>query len=80
MIQRKLVYEISLNFPELFVKEKYITIRFKNQGLPCYFLSNRGQKIKDVTRIERMRLFLFTFLFSFFVAFLVQKLISAINI
>ena len=34
MIQQKLVYEISLNFPELFIKEKYITITFKNQGLP----------------------------------------------
>ena len=69
MIQQELVYEISLNFPELFIIEKYVKISFKNQGSPCYFLSSRGQKIKDITRIERMRLFClhswFHFLWSF---------------
>ena len=50
------------------------------QGSPCYFLSSRGQKIKNVTKIKRKRLFLFIFLVSFFMAFLAQKLIYAINI
>ena len=51
MIQ-KIVDEISLNFPELFIIGKYVKIRFKNRGSPCYFLSSRGQKIKNVTKIE----------------------------
>ena len=32
MIQRKLVVEISLNFPELFAIGKYVKIRLKNWG------------------------------------------------
>ena len=32
MIQQKLVDEISLNFPELFVIGKYVKISFKNRG------------------------------------------------
>ena len=74
----KPVYEISLNFPELFIKGKYVKIRFKNRGSPCYFVSFIGQKIKNITKIERKRLFLFTFLVSFFMAFLAQKLIYTI--
>ena len=50
------------------------------QGSPCYFLSSRGQKIKNITKIEQTRLFLFTFLVSFFTASLAQKLICTINI
>ena len=46
MIQKKLVDEISLNFPELFIKGKYVKIKFKNRDSPCYFLS---QKIKNIT-------------------------------
>ena len=80
MIQKKLVDEISLNFPELFIKGKYVKIRFKNRESPCYFLSSRGQKIKNITKIEQKRLLLFTFLVSFFMAFLAQKLIYIINI
>ena len=85
MIQQKLVDEISvdeisLNFPELFIKGKYVKIRFKNRESPCYFVSSRGQKIKNITKIERKRLFLFTLLVSFFMAFLVQKLTYLINI
>ena len=38
MIKEKLVDEISLNFPELFIIGKYVKIRFKNFGSPCYFL------------------------------------------
>ena len=76
---KKLAHEITLHFPELFIKGKYVKIGFKNRGSPCYFLSFRGQKIKNVTKIEQKRLFLFTFLVSFFMAFLAQKLIYTIN-
>ena len=80
MIEKNLV-KISLNFSELFITEKYVKIRFNNMGSPCYFVSSRGQKIKNTTKVERARLFLFiTFLFSFFVAFLAQNLIYTINI
>ena len=36
---------ISLNFPELFIIEKYVKIRFKNRGPPCYFLEVKRSKI-----------------------------------
>ena len=49
-------------------------------GSPCSFLSFRGQKIKNITKIEQKKLFLFTFFVSFFIAFLAQKLIYTINI
>ena len=44
------------------------------------FLSSRGQKIKNITKIEHTWLLLFTFFVSFFIAFLAQKLIYTINI
>ena len=56
---------------------KYIKIKFKNRGSPYYFLSSRGQKIENTTKIE---LFLFKFFVSFFMACLAQKLIYTINI
>ena len=59
---------------------KYIETRFKNQGSPCYVLSSRSQKIKNITNIEYTRLFLFTLLVLFFMAFLAQELIYTINI
>ena len=37
-------------FPELFIIRKYVKIRFKNCGSPCYFLSSRDEKIKNVTK------------------------------
>ena len=37
--------EISFNFPELFIIEKYEKIRFKNRGPPCYFLEIKISKI-----------------------------------
>ena len=77
---KNLFMKFLLTFPELFIIEKYVKIRFKNRGSPCYFLSSRGQKIKNITKIEQKRLFLFTFLVSFFMAFLAQKLIYTINI
>ena len=64
----------------MFIIGKYVKSSFKNRGSPCYFLSARGQKIKNITKIELTRLFLFTLLVSFFMAFLVQKLIYTINI
>ena len=79
-MQQKLVDEISLNFPELFIIGKYIKIKFKNRASPYYFLSSRGQKIENTTKIEPKQLFLFKFLVSFFMACLAQKLIYTINI
>ena len=38
-------YEISLTFTELFIIEKYVKIRFKNRGPPCYFLEVKRSKI-----------------------------------
>ena len=64
----------------MFITWKYVKIRFKNRGSPCYFLSSRGQKIKNITKIEWRWLFLFTFLVLFCMAFLVQNLICTINI
>ena len=32
MIQLKLADEFSLNFPELFIIDKYLKIRFENSG------------------------------------------------
>ena len=39
-----------------------------------------GQNIKNITKVEQKRLFLFTFLISFFMAFLAQELNCTINI
>ena len=76
---------MSLNFLELFIIEKYgincgIKVRHKNRGSPCYFLSSRGQKTKNITKIELKRLVLFTFLVSFFMAFLMQKQDHLLNL
>ena len=38
-------------------------------------LLSRGQKIKNATKLEQKRLFLFTFMVSFFMALLAQKLV-----
>ena len=74
------MHGISVNFPELSIIGKHVKIRLKNRGSPCYFLSSRGQKIKNITKIKQKRLFLFNFLVSSFMAFLLQKLIYAITI
>ena len=55
-------------------------IKFENRGLPCYFVRPRSQKIKNIIKIERKRLLLFTFLVSFFKSLLAQKFIYTINI
>ena len=39
---------------------------FKNQGSPCFFLSSRGQKIKNITKIERTGMFVYIFGFVFY--------------
>ena len=77
---KNLLIKFLLNFLELFIIGKYVKTKFKNKESPCYFLSFRGQKIKNITKTEQRWLFLFTFLVSFFIAFLVQKLIYTINI
>ena len=43
MIQKKLVHEISINFPQLFIIGNYVKIKFENKGSPCYFVSAKGQ-------------------------------------
>ena len=57
---------MSLNFPELFIKGKYLKIRFKNRGSPCYFQSSRGQKMSNITKIEPKRLFGYILGFIFY--------------
>ena len=44
-MQQKLVDEISLNFPGLFIIGKYVKIKFENWESPCYFQRSRGQKL-----------------------------------
>ena len=66
MIQWKIVDEISFNFPELLIIGKYVKIRFENRGSPCYFMSSRGQKIKNITKIEQKRLFVYILRFIFY--------------
>ena len=51
----------SLTFPVLFIIGNYTKVRFKSKTSSCYFLSSRGQKIKNITKIPQTRLFLFTF-------------------
>ena len=41
----KLVDEIYLSFPELFIIEKYVKIRSINRGLPYYFVEVKRSKI-----------------------------------
>ena len=49
MVQQKLVNEISLDIPELFIIGKYVKIKFRNWESPSYFQSSRGQKVKNWT-------------------------------
>ena len=80
MIQKKLNDKIYSNFPELLIIEKDVKISSKNRGSPCYFLTSRGQKFKDITEVIPNILFLFTFFVSFFMGFLTQRLIYTMNI
>ena len=80
VFQWKLVDEISLRFLVLFIIGKYVKVRFKSRGSPYYFLSSRGQKIKNITQIKQKRLLLFTVLVLCFMIFLAKKLIYTTNI
>ena len=62
---KKLVHEISLKVPELLIIDIYVKIRFENRGLPCYFLSSRGQKIKNITKIEQKLIYTINIWFNF---------------
>ena len=65
-MQQKLVDEISLNFPELFIIGKYLKIRFKTIRSPCYFLSSAGQEIKKYYKnrtIETAFVYILSFIF-----------------
>ena len=66
MIQQKLVDEISLNIPKKFIIAKYVKIRFKNKGSPYYFLSSRGQKIKNITKTKQKTVFVYIIGFMFY--------------
>ena len=73
VIHLKIVDEISLNFPELF-----IIGNMEKSGLKTG--DDHTKKIKNITKIEQKRLLLFLFLVSFFMAFLAPKLIYTTNI
>ena len=51
----------------------------KTEGHHAIFWVLGVKKMKNITKIEHMSMFLFTLLVSFFIAFLAQKLIYAIN-
>ena len=50
----------------MFIIGKYVKIRFKNMGSPHYFLSSRGHKIKNITKIEQRDYFVYTLDFIFY--------------
>ena len=53
MIQQKLCKnQIQLNFSELYIIKIYVKIRFKNRRSPCYFVSSRGQKIRNLEKLN----------------------------
>ena len=56
---------MSLNFPELFIMEKYAKIRFKSKGSPCYFPSSRGQKTQNITKIDITKDTIFVYIIGF---------------
>ena len=59
----------------------YVKIKFKSRCSPCYILSSRGQRIKNITNIKQKKNYCKTrFLVSVFMLFLVQKLINPTNI
>ena len=52
-MKKKLADEISSNFPESLTVGKYLKMRFKNRGSPCYFLSSRGQRSKILQKLNK---------------------------
>ena len=65
--------KISLNFPQLFIIGKYVKLALKTGD-------HHTKNTKNITKIEKKRLLLFTFLVSLFIAFLARKLIYITNI
>ena len=51
-----------LNFLEVLIIGNFLKTRFKKRGSSCYFLSSIGQKIKNITKTEQQKLFLFCIL------------------
>ena len=49
----------------MFVIGKYVKVRSKNRGSPCYFLSSRVQKIKNITQTEQ-KITVFVYILGFF--------------
>ena len=79
LFKENIQYEISLNFPDLFIIGKYVKIRFKNRSHHAIFWVLEVKRSKTLQKLNK-RDFLFTFLVSFFMAFLAQKLVYTINI
>ena len=65
MIQQRLVNEISLYFPEFCIIGKHVKIRFKDRVSSCYFLCSRGQKVKNITKIEWAKETVFVYILGF---------------
>ena len=63
MIQQKLVDEISITFPELFIIEKHVKIRFKNRAPSCYFLEVKRWKISQKLNLTDHFCNIFDFIF-----------------
>ena len=51
--QKKLVHEISLNFPELFIIGKYVKIRFKNRDHPAIFAVLEINRSKILQKLNK---------------------------
>ena len=65
MVQQKLVDQISLNFPELFIIRKYVKIRFKNKLTMLFsqFLRSRDQKYCKNWAEETVFVYILGFIF-----------------
>ena len=79
MIQYKLVHDISLNFPELFIIGKIVKIRFKNRGHHAIFSILEINRSKILQKINKSDCFCLHSWLHFFMAFLAQKLIYTLN-
>ena len=79
-LKRNITTFLVSSFHECHLFENNFYFLFLSPFISVYFLSFRGQKIKNITKNEQKRLLLFPFLVSFIMAFLAQKLIHAINI
>ena len=73
----KVVDEISLTFPELFIIKKYVIIRFNTGDQPCNFLEVKRSTI--LQKLNKRDCFC-NILGLIFMALLAQKLIYTVNI